>query len=119
MWSSGRDNFEWQEMAGGHPSQCYHSPNDWNLEICRDRIASDLNGDVAVLWKPRQGGTYRFEWDSDALKFYRHLNYVGSQEPGSELAHSAVIEDVVAWEMFFWVAQKDTNFHILIHRLPE
>ena len=76
-------------------------------------------GDVALLWKATEGGTYRFEWDSSALAFYMHLHYVGSQGPGTQLPYSATIRDIIEWELFFWVARSSTNYHIRVYRLEE
>jgi hypothetical protein len=136
LWSNGRNNFIWQNMAES-ANHCFASPNDWRLEICRDQIkvdtcgAKDLRGrgcargDAALLWKARQGGTYRFEWDSteadgrSTLWFYKHLDFVGSQGPGVELPYSAVVENVIDWGLFFWVPQYDSSYHIKIYKLQE
>jgi hypothetical protein len=119
LWSSGRNNFEWQEMAGRSSAECYRSPNDWNLSICGDSITTDPRGDVAVQWKAQKGGTYRFEWDSPALRFYKHLDFVGSQSQGTALPFSAIVKDVIDWEMFFWVAREDTPYHIRVFELQQ
>lgn len=119
------------------PNQCYHSPNDWTLEICRDLIKVDTcetgeiprrdcsRGDAGLLWKAREGGTYRFEWDSSlvdgetTLRFYKHLDFVGSQGRGSELPYSAIVTDAIQWELFFWVPQYDTPYRVKVYRLVE
>ena len=119
LWSSGRNNFAWQDMAGGSSTECYRSPNDWRLSICGDSITADPRGDVAVQWKARRGGTYRFEWDSPALRFYKHLDFVGSQGQGTELPFSAIVRDAIDWEMFFWVAREDTPYHIRVFELQQ
>lgn len=136
LWSNGRNNFIWQDMAQAD-NQCYHSPNDWTLEICRDTIRLDAceagdiprrdcsRGDAALLWKATEGGTYRFEWDSSAvdgettLRFHKHLDFVGSQGPGMELPYSAVVEGVIDWELFFWVPQYDTHYRVKVYKLQE
>ncbi|MEW5956175.1 MAG: SH3 domain-containing protein [Chloroflexota bacterium] len=124
-WSKGRNNFIWQDMS--ETPDCYRSPNEMTLAICRDKMTVDVRsrGDAALLWKAPQGGTYRFEWSSNevngdtVLWFYKHLDFVGSQGPGDELPYSAIIEDVIDWELFFWVPQYDTPYRIKIYRLQE
>lgn len=116
LWSRGRNNFNWQDMTFTD-DYCYHSPNDWGLTICQDTMKTDSRGDLTLQWKAPQGGKYRFEWNSDQLRFYLHLRYVGSQGHGSELPYSAVFEDVIDWEMFFWVATSDTTYHVKVFRL--
>jgi len=126
LWSRGRNNFHWQDMAE-MPNLCYHSPNDMTLEICRDTITADnrSRGDAALQWKAPEGGTYRFEWDSTeerdktTLWFYKHLDFVGSQGPGTELLYSAIVEDVIQWELFFWVPQYDTHYRVKVYKLVE
>jgi hypothetical protein len=117
LWTPGRHNFEWQDLGRSGQDSCYQSPNDWGLQICRETIRTNEKGDVAVQWKASRGGTYRFEWDAPALSFYQHGIFVGSQNRGVELPHSAIIENVIDWEMFFWVAEQDTSYHITVHRL--
>jgi uncharacterized protein YgiM (DUF1202 family) len=119
LWSQGRNNFRWQDMAQQDPSACYRSPTGMRLEVCADTIKADAAGDLAVQWQAQKGGTYRFEWDSPALLFYKHLDPVGSQGPGTELQYSAVIKDVVDWEMYFWVAREDTPYHIRVFELQQ
>ena len=134
LWSEGRNNFIWQDMV--ETPECYESPNEMTLAICRDQIKVDSceageiarrdcsRGDAALLWKAGEGGTYRFEWTSSevdgktTLKFYKHLDFWGS-EPGSELTYSAIVPDVIQWELFFWVPQYDTPYHIKIYKLQE
>jgi len=113
LWSSGRNNFEWQEMSfdGG----CYRSPNDWGLQICRDLVTSGARGDVALQYKVQQGGTYRIEWQADpGILFYRHLGYVSSGHSGSQ-----IFEDLIDWEMFFFVVRNSgtTRLAVQVYRL--
>jgi hypothetical protein len=119
LWSDGRNNFRWQDMSGGDNGGCYRPPNDIQIEVCRDIIKTDSAGDLAVQWKAQRGGTYRFEWDSPAFLFYKHADLVGSQGKGTELPYSAVIKDVIDWEMFFWVAREDTPYHIRVFELQQ
>jgi hypothetical protein len=135
FWSKGRGNFHWQDMQ--ETPDCYRSPNEMTLAICRDRITVDTcdsgerpgrdcsRGDAALQWKAREGGTYRFEWHSteadgkSSLWFYNHATYVGSQETGSELPYSATIPDVVQWAIFYWVPQYDTPYQVKVYKLVE
>jgi hypothetical protein len=135
LWSQGRNNFIWQDMT--ETPDCYRSPNEMTLAICRDQITVDTcdggelprrdcsRGDAALQWKAREGGAYRFEWSSNevdgdtVLRFYKHLDFAGSQGPGQELAYSAVVEDVIQWELFFWVPQYDTPYHVKVYKLQE
>jgi hypothetical protein len=119
LWTSGRNNFHWQEMEWDAPNYHYRSPNDWEIQIWQDRITTDPRGDVAVQWKAPRGGTYRFEWNAGSLAFYQHLNYYGSSGPGPTLSHSAIVRDVIDWELFFWVATGPTPYHIRVYRLEE
>ena len=72
-----------------------------------------------VQWKASRGGTYRFEWDSPWLKFYKHADFISTQGKGSELPFSAIIKDAIEWEMFFWVAGDSTPYHVRVYRLDE
>lgn len=117
-WSEGRNNFRWQDMAGGG-DQCYQSPNSYGLLICRDSMTTNNHGDVALLWKSGQDGTYRFEWEGGDLAFYRRLQFVGSQGRGAELPYSATFNDLPQWELFFWVARSNTTYHVKVFRLQE
>lgn len=119
LWSEGRNNFSWQDMAGGGADQCYQSPNSYGLQICRDSMTINNHGDVALLWKSGQGGSYRFEWDASALAFYRRLQFVGSQGAGTELPYSATFRDLPQWELFFWVARSNSPYHVKVFRLQE
>lgn len=125
LWSEGRNNFIWQDMT--ETPDCYRSPNEMTLTICPNRMMVDSHsrGDAALQWKAREGGTYRFEWLSNevngdtVLRFYKHLDFVGSQGPGDELPYSAVIENVTQWELFFWVPQYDTPYQVRVYKLQE
>ena len=119
LWTPGRNNFDWQPMAQINSGACYRDPNGSNLEICPDSIKTDSRGDVGLQWKASRGGTYRFEWDSPSLRFYKHASLVGSQGKGAELPFSATIEGVIDWEMFFWVATADTPYHVRVYRLQQ
>jgi len=113
LWSSGRNNFEWQEM--GFDGGCYRSPNDWGLQICRELVTSGVRGDVALQYKVQQGGTYRIDWQADpGVLFYRHLRYVSSERRGSQ-----VFEGLIDWEMFFFVVRNSgvTNLAVQVYRL--
>ncbi len=121
LWTDGRNNFYWQNMgrAGNTNDDCYRDAGGRNLEVCRDTIKANPAGDVGVQWKANRGGTYRFEWDSPSLKFYQHAGFVGSKGAGSELPYSATVEGVIDWEMFFWVPQASTSYHIRVYRLEQ
>jgi hypothetical protein len=119
LWSTNRYTFNWQDMQWDDSTYCYRSSSNENMRICKDQITNNGRGDVALLWKARQGGTYRFEWDSGALLFYQHLGFVGAQGPGPTLANSAIVYDVIDWELFFWVARTNTPYHVRVHRLKE
>jgi len=113
LWSSGRNNFEWQEMSSD--DGCYHSPNDWGLQICRDLVTSGVRGDVALQYKVQQGGAYRIEWQADpGIMFYRHLHHISSGRSGSQ-----VFEDLIDWEMFFFVVRNTgvTRLAVQVYRL--
>ena len=120
LWSQGTNNFEWQEMRGTNSvDACYVSPATSALRICRDTIRPSPAGDVTVQWKAKSGGTYRFEWDSPSLAFYRRLGYVGSLGKGATMPFSAVMPDLIEWEMFFWVAKDSTAYHIKVYKLEK
>jgi hypothetical protein len=119
LWSNGRNNFYWQDMKWDKSTWCYRGPVDWQLRICQDSVTADGRGDVSLLWKYGQGGTYRLEWDADSLLFYHHTNRVYSQGPGTRLAQSVVVQDMVEWDLFFWLARESTPYHILVFRLVQ
>ena len=118
LWTSGRNSFAWQDAQFGENS-CYRDSGGLGMEICRDTIKADPRGDIGVQWKASRGGTYKFEWDSPWLKFYKHADFVSTQGKGAELPFSAVITGVIDWEMFFWVAGDSTPYHIKVFRLDE
>jgi thiol-disulfide isomerase/thioredoxin len=123
FWSKGRNNYHFEEMTE-MPNQCYHSPNDMTLEICRDQMTVDIHarGDAALQWKARESGSYRFEWDSDVvdgettLRFSKQLEFLESQGPGSELPYSVTVYNVDQWEIFYWVPQYDTHYQVKIYK---
>jgi hypothetical protein len=135
LWSKGRNNFHWQDMQ--ETPGCYRSPNEMTLAICREVMTVDTcdsgeiarrdcsRGDAALSWKAREGGTYRFEWNSDevdnnsVLRFYKHLDFRGVDSPGSELPYSTIVPDVIQWELFFWVPQYDTPYQVKVYKLVE
>jgi len=119
LWTEGRGNFRWQEMRQIDGQGCYRDPADKGLEICADSMRANPKGDVGLQWKASRGGTYRFEWDSALLKFYKHGDFVGILDQGTELPYAATITDVIEWEMFFWVAADSTNVHVKVFRLDE
>lgn len=116
LWSVGRFNFRWQEMSldGG----CYHSPNDWQLQICRDRVFLDDRGDLSLQYKAPLGGTYRFDWQAgDTIEFYKHGDHIVSGKSGSQ-----IISGVIDWELFFFVARGRAREYPLaaqVYRLQE
>lgn len=118
LWTPGRNSFAWQDTQRSD-NGCYRDGGGLGMEVCRDTIKADPRGDIAVQWKANRGGTYRFEWDSASLKFYKHANLVGIQNKGAELPYAATIEGVIDWEMFFWVAADSAPYHIRIFRLDE
>lgn len=121
LFTDGRNNFNWREMgrSQGGPDGCYHDPGQWGLEICHDSIKANPRGDVGIQWKASRGGSYRFEWDSPALRFYKHATLVGSEGKGAELPYSASFEGVIDWELFFWVPDAPTGYHIKVFRFEE
>ena len=98
LWSDGRNNFEWKDMYQPSQDDCYFSHDARQLMICRDRITTGSRGDVTVQWKATSGGTYRFEWDSASLAFYKHLDFIGSQRKGTELTYSTELSGIIDWE---------------------
>lgn len=119
LWTEGRNNFQWQDTQRSNENGCYRDNAGLGLEICQDSIKADPRGDIGLQWKASRGGTYRFEWDSPWLKFYKHTEFVGTQGKGAELPFSATITGVIDWEMFFWVAGDSTSYHVRIYRLDE
>jgi hypothetical protein len=117
LWSKGRRNFFWEDMSE-MPNQCYHSPNELGLEICRDTITYDGRGDAGVQWKAKEGGNYLFEWKADEapLDFWRHTTQVRSQGPGPTFPNSVIMDGVVDWELFFWVSTGDSPYHIKVYK---
>ena len=119
LWTEGRNNFQWQDMQRSNETGCYRDSGGHNLEVCQYAIKADPSGDVGLQWKASRGGTYRIEWDSPWLKFYKHADFISTQGKGSELPFSAIIKDVIEWEMFFWVAGDSTPYHVRVYRLDE
>ncbi len=119
LYSDGRNNFNWRDMRQENPDRCFTDTANLGLEICADSIKADKRGDVAVQWKASKGGSYRFEWDSASLKFYKHTELIGIVDAGVELPYAATVRDVIEWEQFFWVAVDSTPYHIRIFRLDD
>ncbi len=119
LFSEGRNNFNWQDMRQESPDRCYVDTSNLGLEICADSIKADKRGDVAVQWKASKGGSYRFEWDSASLKFYKHTELLGILDKGAELPYAATVRDVIEWEQFFWVATDSTPYHIRVFKLDD
>ncbi|MBE2236164.1 MAG: SH3 domain-containing protein [Caldilineaceae bacterium] len=119
LWTEGRGNFIWQDMQQTDGAGCYHDTGGRGLEICADSMTANPKGDVGLQWKASRGGTYRFEWDSASLKFYKHGEFVGILDAGTQLPYATTVTDVIEWEMFFWVAADSTNFHVKVFRLDE
>jgi hypothetical protein len=119
LWTEGRGNFIWQDMQQTDGAGCYHDTAGKGLEICPDSMTANPKGDVGLQWKASRGGTYRFEWDSASLKFYKHGEFVGILDQGTQLPYATTVSDVIEWEMFFWVAADSTNFHVRVFRLDE
>ena len=117
LWTDGRNNFRWQDMAYSDANSCYKDAGGKGMELCRDTIKADPSGDVGLQWKASQSGTYRFEWDSPWLKFYKHAQFVSTEGKGSQFQFSATIQNVIEWEMFFWVAGDSTPCHVRVYRL--
>ncbi len=125
-WSKGRNNFNWQEMQK-MPNDCFQSPNDMTLEICRDTLTVEAHsrGDAALQWKAPQSGTYRFEWSADEVNgkssiwFYSHLNRVRDLTSGVELPYSVTVENVDQYHQFFFLPQYNTPYRIKIYQLQE
>ena len=117
LWTEGRGNFVWQDMQQTDGQGCYHDTAGKGLEICADTITANPKGDVGLQWKASRGGTYRFEWDSASLKFYKHGEFVGILDQGTQLPYATTVTDVIDWEMFFWVAADSTPYHVKGFRL--
>lgn len=117
LWTEGRGNFVWQDMQQTDGQGCYHDTAGKGLEICADSMTANPKGDVGLQWKASRGGTYRFEWDSASLKFYKHGEFVGILDQGAQLPYATTVTDVIDWEMFFWVAADSTPFHVKVFRL--
>ncbi len=119
LWTEGRGNFVWQEMRQTDGKGCYHDTADKGLEICADSLIANPKGDVGLQWKASRGGSYRFEWDSASLKFYKHGDFVGILDQGRELPYATTVTGVIDWELFFWVPADSTTFHVKIFRLDD
>ncbi len=117
LFTEGRNNFNWQDMRQENPNSCFKDTANLGLEVCSDNITADKRGDVAVQWKASKGGSYRFEWDSASLKFYKHTELLGILGTGVELPYAATVRNVIEWEQFFWVATDNTPYHIRIFKL--
>lgn len=119
LWTEGRGNFHWRDMQQTDGAGCYRDTGGKGLEICADSITANSKGDVGLQWKASRGGTYRFEWDSASLKFYKHGDFVGILDQGAELPYAATVTDAIEWAMFFWVAADSTTFRVKVFRLNE
>lgn len=119
LWTEGRGNFVWQDMRQSESNGCYQDTANKGLEICAGSMTANPKGDVGLQWKASRGGDYRFEWDSASLKFYKHGEFVGILDPGTELPYATTVTDVIEWEMFFWVAADSTKFHVKVFRRDE
>jgi len=119
LWTEGRGNFHWRDMQQTDGAGCYRDTGGKGLEICADSITANAKGDVGLQWKASRGGTYRFEWDSASLKFYKHGEFVGILDQGTELPYAATVTDAIEWAMFFWVAADSTAFRVKVFRLDE
>lgn len=119
LFSDGRNNFNWRDMRQESPESCFIDTANMGLEVCSDSITAKPSGDVAVQWKASKGGSYRFEWDSASLKFYKHTDLLGILGTGVELPYAATVKDVIEWEQFFWVAADSTPYHIRVFKLDD
>jgi hypothetical protein len=119
LWTEGRGNFVWQDMNQHEGKGCYQDTAGKGLEICADSITANPSGDVGLQWKASRGGTYRFEWDSASLKFYKHGEFVGILDPGTQYPFATTVADVIDWELFFWVAADSATFHVKVFRLDD
>ena len=108
LFSEGRNNFRWKEM-GDDGQSCPKAPSENPGYLCADRGLASTYGDVALQWKAQDGGTYLIEWDftptagDGDLLIYRHLEQVRSQGRGPTLPNSYLLEDIDAWQLFFFV----------------
>ena len=108
LFSEGRNNFRWKEM-GDDGQSCPKAPSENPGYLCADRGLASTYGDVALQWKAQDGGTYLVEWDftptagDGDLLIYRHLEQVRSQGRGPTLPNSYLLEDIDAWQLFFFV----------------
>jgi hypothetical protein len=121
LWSEGRRNFFWQDMHE-MANTCYKVPNDMKMEICRDTMTFDPHGDAALQWKAQEGGKYLFEWDAKnegSIQFWKHLDYYGNQGEGLELPYGAIVENVIEWELFFFVPTENTHYRVKVYKLVE
>jgi hypothetical protein len=119
LWTEGRGNFVWQDMQQIDGKGCYQDTAGKGLEICADSMTANPKGDVGLQWKASRGGTYRFEWDSASLKFYKHGEFVGILDQGTQLPYATTVTDVIEWELFFWVAADSTKFHVKVFSLED
>ena len=119
LWTEGRGNFVWQDMRQSESNGCYQDTANKGLEICADSMTANPKGDVGLQWKASRGGDYRFEWDSASLKFYKHGEFVGILDAGTELPYATTVTGVIEWEMFFWVAADSTKFRVKVYRRDE
>lgn len=124
LFTDGRNNFHWKEMADDRHG-CPHAPGENPNYLCADHGMASSWGDVALQWKARKGGTYLIEWQADGdLKVYKHATRIWSTGRGLTLPNSYVAKDIIDWEMFFFVIttpsySDETNtvhFHVRIYR---
>lgn len=129
LWSEGRFNFRWQDMQQT-PNDCAKIPSSYPGFICADRAGTDVSADIAVLWKPSEGGKYLLEWQTNPTKgsgdvlTYKHLDEIHSVGPGLTLPKSVVVDNVNAWEQFFFVVRSngdpfETGLQIKAYRWQE
>lgn len=125
LWSEGRFNFNWQEMSQ-QPGDCAKIPSSYSGFICADIAGADVQADVALQWKAPEGGKYLLEWSTQSTKgqgdiyLYKHLEEMYSVGPGLSLPNSVIVDNVDAWQMFFFVIRShgdpyETKMHVRVY----
>ena len=126
LWSDGRFNFNWQDMAE-NPQECARPPNSFPAYFCSGIAGTDAHTDIALLWKAPEGGKYMLEWQADTTKgqgnvyLYRHLQEIYSTGRGQSLPNSVILDKIEAWEQFFFVIRThgdpfETTLSVRVYR---
>jgi hypothetical protein len=119
FWALEQNPFRWEDTVDDK-SGCEESPDvNTDIHICQNRIRNLTSGraQAGIRWRPHDGGTYRFEWDSETLQFYQDETKIASEGPGEELPFSKIMREIDAWAQFYWVAGTSTEYNIHIYKL--